>query len=415
MQRRFRKAALWGATVAAVMAATSPLSPARADSDPTPQPAPRGMLDAMRRDLGLTPDQARSRLVQEAEAQRAALAVRRVLSRPPAGMWFDKTAGKLVVAVTGADDAQRVRAAGAVPKTVAHSRAELAVLVRRIGNRAGDGVPGVTGWGVDDRNNGVVIRVHRKARKPETADFERAVRELGTRSRIPVRIEESDQKPIQQGGRIVGGEKWMPGTEGICSIGFSVTGPNGLKGFLTAGHCTNDADQLAYGKDGSRVGISNQGGRLSVNGREGDFGVVGVDGDDWTLTPDVVGEGGNPVAVTGTQEGMVGMSVCHSGEASGWHCGEITKADQTVDYGTVVIEGLSYTDACSAPGDSGGSYVTQPSSPKAVGTHSGGGSTTCSKSTGSGDTITIFQPIGEPLAKWDLTLMTQSSRGTPTR
>ncbi|MEV0370798.1 S1 family peptidase [Streptomyces sp. NPDC050636] len=410
MERRFRKAALWSATVVAVLATTSPLSPARAvpqPDDPTPQPSPRGMLDAMRRDLGLTPDQARTRLAQEAEAQRTALAVRRVLSRPPAGMWFDKATGKLVVAVTRADDAQRVRAAGATPKTVAHSRAQLAMLVRRIANRAGEGVPGITGWGVDDRTNGVVVRVNRKARTGETDAFERAVRELGARSRIPVRIEESDQTPRQQGGRVVGGEKWAFGTEGICSIGFSVTGPDRYRGFLTAGHCTKHADQPAYGKDGSRMGISNHGGDGSVNGREGDFGLVAVDGADWALTPQVMAEGGAPVTVTGSQEGMEGMSVCHSGEATGWHCGEITRTDQTVDYGVAVIEGLSYTDACSAPGDSGGSYVTQLSRPKAVGTHSGGGTHTCGS--GSGDTITIFQPIGEALQKWDLTLMTAGS------
>ncbi|MEV5486281.1 MULTISPECIES: S1 family peptidase [Streptomyces] len=408
MERRSRKAALWGATVAAVLAAAGPLSPAHAGPrpGPSPSPSPRGMLDAMRRDLGLTAAQVRTRLAQEADAHRSVAAVRRALSAPPAGMWFDKSTGRLVVAVTGAADAQRVREVGAVPKTVPHSRAALTGLLRRITGRAGDGVPGVTGWGVDERANGVVLRVDRKRRGPRTDAFERTVRGLGARAKIPVTVERSDQTPRQQGGSVVGGERWMPGSEGICSIGFTVTGPGDFQGFLTAGHCTLTADQAAYGKDGSRMGTSNKGGGHSVNNREGDFGLVGVDQPGWTVSSNVAGQGGTPVTVTGSQEGLVGMSMCRSGQSSGWHCGEITRVDQTVDYGNTVIEGLSFTNACSAPGDSGGSYVTQPNAPMALGMHSGGGPATCGNF--GGTTLTIFQPVGEALAKWNLKLKTGS-------
>ncbi len=404
--QRFRKAALWGATVAA-MAAVGSLGPAHAVPQPPPTPQPRGMFDAMSRDLGLTREQVRVRLAQETDAHRAAAAVRRALSTPPAGMWFDKASGKLIVAVTGAADAQRVRAVGAVPRTVPHSHAALIALVGQINGRAGKGVPGVTGWGVDERTNGVVVRVDRTKRTAQTDEFEKAVRGFGTRAKIPVTVERTDQSPRQQDGRIIGGERWMPGNEGICSIGFSVTGPHDLQGFVTAGHCTLTPEQAAYGKDGSRLGTSNLGGKHSVNGREGDFGLVEVDQPEWTLSPTVAGQGGRPATVAGSQEGLVGMSICRSGQSSGWHCGEITRVDQTVDYGNVVIEGLSYTNACSAAGDSGGSYVTQPNNPMAVGVHSGGGSSGCDGAGGS--TITIFQPVGEPLAKWNLTLKTGTS------
>ncbi|MEU8682544.1 S1 family peptidase [Streptomyces sp. NPDC048611] len=408
MQRRFHQAALWGATVAAVAAALGPFSPAHGDPRPGPasRPSPRGMLDAMRRDLGLTAVQVRTRLAQETDAHRAAAAVRRALSTPPAGMWFDRTTGKLVVAVTGAADAQVVRAAGAVPKTVPHSWAELTALVRQITGRAGDGVPGVTGWGVDERANGVVVRVDRTRHTLRTVRFEHSVRAMAARSKIPVTVERTDQTPRQQGGTVVGGERWMPGNDGICSIGFSVTGPGDFQGFLTAGHCTLTADQPAYGKDGSRMGTSNEGGGHSINGHEGDFGLVGVDRPDWTVSANVAGQGGAPVTVTGAQEGLVGMSLCHSGQSSGWHCGEITRVEQTVDYGNTVIEGLSFTNACSAPGDSGGSYVTQPNAPKALGVHSGGGAAGCGAFGGA--TLTIFQPVGEALEKWNLRLKTGS-------
>ncbi|MFF4607115.1 S1 family peptidase [Streptomyces sp. NPDC001339] len=405
MERRMRKAALWGAIAAAVLAVAGPVGPARAVPlpGPTPLPSPRGMLDTMSRDLGLSADQVRIRLAQEADAHRAAAAVRRMLTTPPAGMWFDKLSGKLIVAVTRAVDAQLVRTAGAVPRTVRHSHAVLTALVRQIDDRVGQGVPGVIGWGVDERANGVVIRVDRTRSTARTAAFEDTVRALGARARVPVTVERTDRSPRQQEGTVVGGDRWMPAHEGICSVGFSVTGPHDFQGFLTAGHCTLTPDQAAYGGDGSRMGTSNPGGDGSVNGREGDFGLVEVDQPGWTVSPDVAGQGGARVAVTGIQEGLAGMSICRSGQSSGWHCGEITRVDQTVDYGTTVIEGLSYTNACSAAGDSGGSYVTRPDAPLAVGLHSGGGAAHCD---GGGDTVTIFQPVGEALDRWDLRLKT---------
>ncbi|WP_239012644.1 alpha-lytic protease prodomain-containing protein [Streptomyces sioyaensis] len=140
----------------------------------------------MRRDLGLTAAQVRTRLAQEADAHRSVAAVRRALSAPPAGMWFDKSTGRLVVAVTGAADAQRVRDVGAVPRTVPHSRAALTGLMRRISGRAGGGVPGVTGWGVDERANGVVLRVARTRRgrgpTPSSAPSAASGRARGSRS-----------------------------------------------------------------------------------------------------------------------------------------------------------------------------------------------------------------------------------------
>lgn len=403
MHRRFRQAAFRCATAAAVIAAVGPLGTAHAAPSPDPSPTQRGMLDALQRDLGLTPDQARTRLAQEAAAQRAAVEVRRTLTAPAAGMWFDKATGKLVVAVTGAEDDKRVRAAGAVPQRVSHTRARLTGLLRQFADRAGKGVPGVTGWGVDERANGVVVHVDRRAATADTETFLDAATALGKGARIPVRIDRRNLAPRQHGGAVVGGERWVLGDEGQCSIGFSVTGPSSFQGFLTAGHCTATPDQPAYGKDGTRMGTANVGGAHSVNGREGDFGLVTVDRPEWTLSPDVAGQGGTPVTVTGSQDGVVGTSVCRSGFASGWRCGEITAVDQTVDYGDVVVEGMSHTDACSEPGDSGGSYVTQPGDPKAIGIHSGGTTAGCDSG---GETLTIFQPVNEALAKWQLTLVT---------
>jgi hypothetical protein len=67
----------------------------------------------------------------------------------------------------------------------------------------------------------------------------------------------------------------------------------------------------------------------------------------------------------------------------------------------VVVDGLTTTTACSEGGDSGGAWLR---GTQAVGLHSGGNST-CSPN----EDNSIFQPVTEALAKWNLTLLTGSS------
>ncbi|MFD3726726.1 putative Ig domain-containing protein [Streptomyces sp. NPDC058671] len=230
-------------------------------------------------------------------------------------------------------------------------------------------------WGADERANRVEVTVAPSRSPPRTTALRARLARLGDL----VTVVESDDLPRQQGGNVVGGEKWVPGSESPCSIGFAVTRhTGGGKAFLTAGHCTNDANQAAYGKDGTRVGTSNKGGAGSVNAAEGDFGIVEVDQAGWNLSPTVSNWGQGDTSVTGSAEAVVGTAICRSGQTTGFRCGEVTKVNQSVDHGNVVINGLSYSSASSAGGDSGGAYVTAIGG-KAVGLHSGGGSAACSR------------------------------------
>jgi streptogrisin C len=205
----------------------------------------------------------------------------------------------------------------------------------------------------------------------------------------------------QQAGEVNPGDPWWPGSESNCSVGFPATDSQGNKHFLTAGHCTNDANQAAYGASGqsNRLGTSNVGGTRSVNAREGDMGVVAVTESGWTISPNVNTWGQPAVTVTGSADAIVGETVCHSGNtAPNWECGKVTAINQTIDYGNVVIDGLTTTTACSQGGDSGGAWLR---GDEAVGLHSGGNST-CSPN----EDNSIFQPIGEALTEWNLTLLT---------
>lgn len=390
-----------GVAVAAALAVLGSL-PAHAETAPDPSPVPQDVQRAMMRDLHLSKSALQERITQETEAARTATAVRAGLGDRLAGLWFDAADGRLHVAVTTDTDAVTARAAGAVAHRAAHSRTVVDDVLRSISGRAA-AVPGVLSWGPDVRTNRVEVTVDPgAATNAATADFLDTLATFGDL----VRVTRSQDTPRQQGGNVLGGEKWVPGSESPCSIGFPVTRTSGgTKAFLTAGHCTNDVNQAAYGKDGSRVGTSNRNGTGSVNAREGDMGIVDVDQAGWNVSGTVSGWGKGDIPVTGSAEAVVGTAVCRSGQTSGLQCGEVTKVNQSVDYGSVVIDGLSYSNACSAGGDSGGSYVTATGG-KAVGLHSGGGSATCSG--GSGEKYTIFQPVNEALTKFGAGLVTST-------
>ncbi|REE95021.1 putative Ig domain-containing protein [Thermomonospora umbrina] len=375
------------ATLAALALAALPAANARtapADTDP--------VLHAMQRDLGLSADQVRRRWTQEAQARQAARSLRPAVGN--AGMWFDGGQGTLVVPVTDDANARNVRALGAQPLRVRYGPAALSRTAAAVSRLVGDGTPGVTSWGTDPARDRVIVQVT-SAVAPST--------EARLRALSPsVTLVRSDTVFRRQGGDVTGGEYWKPGSEGSCSIGFSATGTGGTRHMLTAGHCTNDVDQPAYGKDGTRLGTSNTGGTHSVNTREGDFGLVDVTQTAWRLTPTVSGWGQGDITVTGSAEPTVGMSICHSGGNTELRCGTVTRTNQSIDYGNVIIDGLFITNACSGAGDSGGSYVTGPTSDaKAVGIHSGGGN-----ACGQTGPTTIAQPVNEATTKWRLTLVT---------
>ncbi|MFD9697490.1 fibronectin type III domain-containing protein [Lentzea sp. NPDC059081] len=324
-----------------------------------------------------------------------------------AGHWFDAGKGKLTVAVQTEEAAARARAAGVEAVRVQRGAADLDRLLGQVRALVGDGVPGVFSWGVDVRDNQVDVTVNTSRRTRDTDRFLEEVRAFGD----GVHVVETRSQQRQQAGTVQAGSPWWPGSESNCSVGFGATDTNGGKHFLTAGHCTNDANQAAYGQSGqqNRIGTSNVGGTRSVNAREGDMGVVAVTEAGWALSPAVNTWGQPAVTVTGSAEAMVGDRVCHSGNTSKWQCGEVKYTHKAVDYGGgLVIEDLTWTTACSLGGDSGGGWLL---GDKAVGLHDGGPSQCVQNPTDDGD-LSIFQPVGEALRKWGLTLVTGGSSDT---
>lgn len=348
--------------------------------------------------FGLSTGQARDQLAAQDRAHRLAATLPAPVRTQAAGEWFDAATGRLTLAVTTPEAAEEARAAGAAAQVVTRSRAELDRTASAVRALVGAGVPGVYGWGVDVRANEVGVDVDRTKKTAATESFLSRARELG------VRITETTTSPRQQSGTIQTGNPWWPGSESNCSVGFPVTDSAGAKHFLTAGHCTNDRDQAAYGASGqqNRIGTSNVGGTHSVNAREGDMGVVAVTEAGWALSASVNTWGQPAITLSGAAEAMVGDRVCHSGNTSHWQCGEVKYTHKSADYGGgLVIDDLTWTTACSLGGDSGGGWLL---GDKATGLHDGGPSQ-CVQNPSDGD-LSLFQPVAEALDKWQLTLVT---------
>jgi len=342
------------------------------------------MLAAMQRDLGLSADQARARLAKEDLASRMATKLETQLGEDFGGAWLSDTQ-ELVVGVTDPDHAAVLRDLGVHPVLVTHSQAELDTVKEQLDQAARPDHRQITGWYVDVTDNTVVVLA--------TPGSEAAAAEFIEASGVEadaVVVEVSEEQPRTLYD-VRGGDAYYPGNS-RCSIGFAVTG-----GFVTAGHC---------GGVGTTTRGYNQVSQGTVRGSSfpgNDYGWVQVNSN-WTPRPWVNNYSGGNVTVAGSQEAAIGASVCRSGSTTGWRCGTIQAKNQTVNYAQGAVYGLTRTNACAEPGDSGGSWL---SGQQAQGVTSGG-SGNCTY----GGT-TYFQPVNEILQVYGLTLTTSGGGGTP--
>ncbi|MHC6626226.1 S1 family peptidase [Streptomyces globosus] len=360
-------------------ASAAPLpEPAAASSAAAPS-ASAGLLDAMRRDLGLTASRAEERLRAEKAAAALEATARKAAGGAYGGSWFEPSTGRLVVAVTGRAEESAVRALGADTRLVRHSAAALDRAKARLDTL---GAPaGVAGWHVDPRTNSVVVTVVRTEREaPAVRAFVEEARAGG-----PVSVAETAQAPRTYAAGTVGGDPYYTGSV-RCSIGFSVHG-----GFVTAGHC-GQAGAAVRGWDGSAMGTFRG---SSFPGD--DYAYVAVHSGWWTV-PVVLGWGTVPDRlVRGSAEAPVGASVCRSGSTTHWRCGTVLARNETVNYSQGAVHQMTKTSVCAEGGDSGGSFL---SGDQAQGVTSGGWGN-CS----SGGQ-TWFQPVNEILGRYGLTLHT---------
>ncbi|MDT0529235.1 ricin-type beta-trefoil lectin domain protein [Micromonospora sp. DSM 115977] len=375
---------LLGLTPAAGHASdTSPAAPDRATAAPAdPSPA---LVEAMRRDLGLTLTQVDERLRTEAAAPVVERRLRAKLGPAFAGAWIPPGGHRLTVAVTDRALAPAVRAEGADVTVVARSERTLDAVKRALDRRTAAADPrDVHGWHVDVARNSVVVTV-----RPGAADKAIAYAKASGVPADAIRVVTATDAPRPLYD-IRGGDQYVINGNTLCSVGFAVVG-----GFVTAGHCG--------GVGSPTLGFNNvsQGTFAGSSFPGNDYGWVRTNGS-WTPQPWVNNYAGGNVAVAGSQDAAIGSSVCRSGRTTGWRCGTILGRNETVNYPQGAVSGLTRSNACAEGGDSGGAWI---SGNQAQGVTSGG-SGNCS----TGGT-TWFQPVNEILGVYGLSLVTTGGGG----
>jgi streptogrisin C len=337
------------------------------------------LLQAVQRDLGLNADQARTRLATDAKSGELEGKVKDALGDKFAGAWIDSLSGKLTVGTTDTAKADAARALGAVARVVKFSAQQLAGTKAVLDSLSAPA--SVTSWRVDDASNTVVVEVNRNTRDAAAEAFLATARGVSP----SVTVVESTEAPTPLYDTR-GGDAYYIGGTSRCSIGFAVSG-----GFVSAGHC---------GRPGSTTSGYNQVAQGTFRGSTfpgNDYSWVATNSS-WTSRGWVNRYGGANVLVKGSASAAVGASICRSGSTTGWHCGTVQQKNATVNYPQGTVSGLTRTNACAEPGDSGGSWVAGTNFGQAQGVTSGGSGNCTSGGT------TYFQPVNPILSAYGLTL-----------
>ncbi|ONI90102.1 serine protease [Actinosynnema sp. ALI-1.44] len=374
-------------SIVATVASSVFALPATAAPIPGPKPtvAPE-MLAAMQRDLGLTADQALARLDRDRRGATLEQALAPKLGESFAGAWLAPGADRLTVATTDPAKTDQIRSAGAEARVVGYSYRQLDQTKRSLDGLGYAAPKSVPGWHVDIVTNTVTVLTH-----PNARDAARSFVASAGVNPATVRFVDSDlaPRPLYD---VRGGDQYGINNQSLCSVGFSVNG-----GFVTAGHC-GTVGSSTVGSNGVAQGT------FQISSFPGnDYAFVATNSQ-WTPKAVVNRYDGSTVGVAGSQEAAIGAAVCRSGRTTGWKCGTILGKNESVTYPEGTITGMTRTNACAEPGDSGGSWLA---GQQAQGVTSGG-SGNCSQ----GGTI-WFYPLGVILARTGKTLITEGGGEPP--
>jgi streptogrisin C len=326
--------------------------------------------------LGLNADQARVRLASDQKSNEIAEQAKASLGDAFGGAWIDQASGKLTVAVTRSG----LSVSGADTQIVKNSLTQLNGTKSVLDLLSAPA--SITSWRVDEQSNAVVVEVNKNTRDAAADKWISAAKGIGG----AVQVAEVTENPTPLYDLRGGDAIYMGG--GRCSLGFSVQG-----GFVTAGHCgTTGTAASGY----NRVAAGTFAGSVFPGN---DYSWVRTNAN-WTPRPWVNHYGGANVIIKGSSEAAVGAQICRSGSTTGWHCGTVQAKNQTVNYSQGSVRGLTRTNVCAEPGDSGGSWVAGSGWGQAQGVTSGGSGNCTSGGT------TYFQPVNPILSRFSLRLVT---------
>ncbi|KAG9200514.1 hypothetical protein G6514_007025 [Epicoccum nigrum] len=341
------------------------------------------ILAAMKRDLGLDAEQAHVRVARELKATEV---IDQLKAKSGfAGAWL--VDGDLNVAVTDEALTSEVAAAGAKAVKVdtpisklqdAQKKLDAMDFDAALGKREEGAATGIAAYWVDVAANKLVL----EALKDSTAQAADLAKSAGLEE-SEFEIKTVDALPTTF-ATIRGGDAYYINNSARCSVGFSVT-----TGFVSAGHCGTTGSTAATSAGatlGTFAGSSFPGNDYSyIRGSSGN-----------TFQGRVNNYSGGTIAISGSTAAAVGASVCRSGSTTGVYCNSIRAIGASVTYAEGRVTGLTQTNVCAEPGDSGGSFY---SGAQAQGVTSGG-----SGNCNSGG-VTYFQPVNEILSAYGLTLV----------
>jgi len=368
---------LIGATSAAGSPAgaapAAPAAPDGAEAGIIVQPNPAAadvsaeMMAAVQRDLKMTPERARARLVRSDWASRLTPLLQQRLGKAYAGSWLALDGQDFVVAITDRRLERVVRASGATPKLVARGEAELSALGDKLNNWAKKdpkSVPAeVTGWVVDPLINRVRIEVL-------PGGYSAGLRFATAAGLAAGEFEYTTMPgPWTQERDVKAGQEFFPVSTSFsrCSTGFAVTAnpgtPFARPAYVTAAHCFRAFTDLAMVRN-TRTGPSEP--EFVVQGLVG-AAVSSIEDDEALVhterefrpVPRVDGHGTLDIAVTGDTPAADNSMACTSAGVTGLQCGLIVPgaySGRHID-GSIFLNHKA-TDTCSRDGDSGGAVFS---------------------------------------------------------
>ncbi|MDQ0632700.1 streptogrisin C [Arthrobacter pascens] len=377
-------------------AGTTPVVPATGLPTPASGPSDAGLAEAVRRDLGLTPEQFNAAGELGRQAANAVAALRdvqgyvgtrldggRILVTGSGAELEAKVAGlkQAIPALTlqappadaGKAKATPTAAAAASGKELASSTRQLyeaylrevgpeglqavaysggSFVIRTGGTNASQAAPqdssAGTG-GVSSAGNGATDPVaSASSGKVSAAEFVARY----------ANVKLDDGPALTPEADVVGGQGYFADTGEICSTGFSAFDPAGLPTILTAGHCADDgaAHQATlefpqwnragllgifgfsqFGGPGNTP-VSNPLDPQNPGNAGADVAVIGsiragLDPQPAASTWNDPSQAGPDVKIIGTAQPVVGEPVCRSGRTSAWSCGIIDEVGIYVVHG----------------------------------------------------------------------------------
>lgn len=422
-----RAAILASATLLPVTA----IAQAAPDEPPSSQPTqaqqlPAELVDAINRDLGLTPEQYLDRAELAQRLGSYADGLRQARPDTYAGSWIGRD-GVPVVAVTTTETAQHVAKDGYATKMAAvsanHLEDSLAQLNQWVLGLPRDVSSQINSTSIDVMDNQIVIDV-------VNSPIGRALNLPTLLAQLKVVMSPGGGGPVDS--RAEGGDTYVtsavpldkiddPASIGVCSLGFNAVASGGQAYNISAGHCdprqenpNADAASPVYLPDYADVTRSRQIGTFahSAMGEQAgglDYSLIKLNDEGVRAgldRPAVRGANGTTVTVTGTARPVVGAPICKSGQTSTFTCGIVIA--ESVDAPLFMADGTSRLvrgfagSTCTLSGDSGGAIL---SGTRALGITSGsnsGGAPSCTEANlvlaPDGGTASIGIPIEKIVA-----------------